>query len=515
MPGDYPSLQEAIDGSAESDLICAQAGEYFENLTLTRSQRIVGAFGVEQTAILGDGDSPVIAVTLPAGARVEIDGIALGSLEARDEPLVSVDGGSFALMRSEVKDISGSWRYAVEAQNAAVELQTVHFEGLNSSSSYRPVAVYVSAGTLDAQDVQISGSSAGGIALSSVSGTLSGLVLDGLGNQPFSASSSLLDISDVAVLHSDSGDSQSLFTLESAGGSSTLHNLTVEGNAGKGVFLSGVDVRNVRMLDNTLERRGDSDGYALSAADSTLSQVLVVDNVLGSGGIRLVGSDLSHAWIAGNQGSGNFKYGLRVFEASRASNIVVAGHTSGDYNRGGVHMGCESTLEYAVVLGNESEGDGGGVGHDCNEGGIGSLISHTVVAQNAPSGLRYDNWWGFPPSLSYVDVWDNVENLAAYEDWPSYSSTELTQSNPQFNAVSTGLLGSDSFRLSKSSALVDWSQVSEDPDGSKADVGAFSGPGADGWDLDGDGLPAWWKPGGEPGGDWDCDDFDASVGGDC
>lgn len=48
--------------------------------------------------------------------------------------------------------------------------------------------------------------------------------------------------------------------------------------------------------------------------------------------------------------------------------------------------------------------------------------------------------------------------------------------------------------LAESSPLVDSGAPSLlDPDGSPSDMGAWGGPGADGWDLDGDGYPAWCR----------------------
>ena len=55
-----------------------------------------------------------------------------------------------------------------------------------------------------------------------------------------------------------------------------------------------------------------------------------------------------------------------------------------------------------------------------------------------------------------------------------------------------------------------------DPDGSPADMGPYGGPGADAWDLDGDGFPAWWQPGPYDSATYpalglDCDDLDPQV----
>lgn len=61
-----------------------------------------------------------------------------------------------------------------------------------------------------------------------------------------------------------------------------------------------------------------------------------------------------------------------------------------------------------------------------------------------------------------------------------------------------------------------YENVSVDPDGSVADMGAYGGGDAGSWDLDEDGYPEWWQPGAYdavlyPGDGWDCDDHDDDV----
>jgi len=71
--------------------------------------------------------------------------------------------------------------------------------------------------------------------------------------------------------------------------------------------------------------------------------------------------------------------------------------------------------------------------------------------------------------------------------------------------------------LSPSSLLMDGgATLLSDPDGSRSDIGAYGGPEAGLWDLDGDGYPLWWQPGPYdpatyPALGWDCDDHDADV----
>lgn len=61
-------------------------------------------------------------------------------------------------------------------------------------------------------------------------------------------------------------------------------------------------------------------------------------------------------------------------------------------------------------------------------------------------------------------------------------------------------------------------QSDADPDGTQSDIGAYGGPGADKWDLDGDSYPGWFWPGtidvppnGFSRSSYDADDQDLSV----
>ena len=71
--------------------------------------------------------------------------------------------------------------------------------------------------------------------------------------------------------------------------------------------------------------------------------------------------------------------------------------------------------------------------------------------------------------------------------------------------------------LATSSLLVDAGFPNcHDPDGTDCDIGAYSGPGGGGWDLDGDDSNEWWQPGpydhvAYPPEGWDCDDRDPTT----
>jgi hypothetical protein len=133
----------------------------------------------------------------------------------------------------------------------------------------------------------------------------------------------------------------------------------------------------------------------------------------------------------------------------------------------------------------------GGVG-----GGVYADQSHLIQV--------YSNLWGNTPDQVY-----NVDDLTG------------TDGNISADPVFLDRTAADpllwDLHLDPASNLVDAGDPSmTDPDTGPADIGAFGGPGADGWDLDQDGYPAWWQPGPYdvstyPGLGLDCDDLDPTV----
>lgn len=135
-------------------------------------------------------------------------------------------------------------------------------------------------------------------------------------------------------------------------------------------------------------------------------------------------------------------------------------------------------------------------------------MQHTVLA-NHNIGVWTDGI-GPTPSFQWCNAWGNSVD---YYGLPSPTGTNGNIAvDPSFeNVVATDL------HLGPTSPLIDAGDPTVlDPDGSPSDIGAYGGPGADQWDLDGDGYPSWWQPGpydygNYPALGWDCDDLDATV----
>lgn len=105
-------------------------------------------------------------------------------------------------------------------------------------------------------------------------------------------------------------------------------------------------------------------------------------------------------------------------------------------------------------------------------------------------------------SIRSSDVWGRV-------------TTTFAESGADGNVSVDPVLLDDPLHLDTTSPVVDAGDGSLlDPDGSASDMGFHGGPGAGGYDGDGDGWPNWWLPGAydaSTSAGYDCDDADATA----
>jgi hypothetical protein len=118
--------------------------------------------------------------------------------------------------------------------------------------------------------------------------------------------------------------------------------------------------------------------------------------------------------------------------------------------------------------------------------------------------------------LSNCNLYGNTPDDAFGFTEPVGSDGNISQSPAYLYTAGSDPTAWD-LHLSSTSALIGAGDPSiSNPDGSGSDIGAYGGSGADDWDLDGDGYPAWWQPGSYdsssyPAAGWDCDDDDPDV----
>lgn len=264
-----------------------------------------------------------------------------------------------------------------------------------------------------------------------------------------------------------------------------------------GAWDSQVSLYQVRFLRNIGER-----GAGLSAEYSTLSleNILAQDNTgsYGTGGIEIRQSDVVGTNIAlvGNR-SEYGSTGARFYKSQIDLTGVLA------YNNVSEGAGAAistiyttGTIRQATIFGNRAITYGGGL----LAGGPAAMslsVVQSVLAYNSPQNLLATDGNEVPlipmPVLaSYSDFYNPAgqENFNALAPGSRYKTIE-----PQFLAYDAVGLPSEP-HLSRNAALINYGDPSTlDVDGSTVDPGAFGGETGACWDLDQDGIPAWFWPG--------------------
>ncbi len=256
-------------------------------------------------------------------------------------------------------------------------------------------------------------------------------------------------------------------------------------------------------------------------ATFTLEQAVITGNDADSGGGLLCWAcELNTTWVLLAANTGSYGAGARLFEGGHleAWNMVVAGNLA-DRQGGGLHLADSGAyLYFSDVVGNSSGDEGGGAWLDTYSSF--QLYASILSANEAASsgGGAYGEGEPDPLELAYADLWGSTP-----EDWAGVQVGYLDLLDNYF--VDPELLDLRSadplawdLHLRAGSPMIDAGPVLvyPDPDGSRADVGAYGGPWADGWDLDGDGYPAWWHPGPydfttDPAAGWDEHDLDPGL----
>jgi len=371
-------------------------------------------------------------------------------------------------------------------------------------------------------------------------------------------------------------DAQGTFTVlivyQDNGVPSTVEGFTFRGGyddhgAGVGIVDASPVLRDLVIRDCIHEQWGRGGGLYATAGHPTLIDVRFYDNeaMMGGGAMFEHSATLDGVLFEGNEaewGGGvysehNVSITNAVFRDNHASvtpwegggalfadgfgvdldNVVMEGNSA--VYTGGAICGSDASIEVrnGVFVDNHAL-QGGGVyaydgdtelsnstfvGNEASQGGAvyidsgGLLVDNCVivdnVAQNHGGGIREE---GMDGTYRHNDVWGNQPDdyYAAIDPTGVDGNVSV---DPQFLDPSGGDPWLWDLHLAVTSPLIDAGRASIfDPDGGPSDVGAYGGPGADGFDRDRDGAHEWWHPGDydpatDPPAGWDCDDRDASV----
>jgi len=310
------------------------------------------------------------------------------------------------------------------------------------------------------------------------------------------------------------------FTLTGGSGQMILDEDGTHNPCGGGVYVRSASPT---LLDLTIRDNTAWDGAGLYVADGAapqLGNVIIADNVAADDGGGLYSWQsapvLTHVRIAGNVAQGEDGGGMVVKEYSAPvlTNVVFAGNVAPDDGGGLRVKDSDADLHNVAFVGNQA-GDGGALAVKSSL----ATLSGVVMAYNAASsqgGAIYEKNGG-SAALDHCNAWSNTPNN--YDGNGGMVDPTGTNGNvsvqPWFLDTSAPDAVDWDLHLAATSPLIDAGDPAIlDPDGTPSDMGAFGGPDAGGWDLDGDGYPLWWLPGPynaatSPG--MDCDDHDGAV----
>jgi hypothetical protein len=469
VPGNFVSIQEAIDAACDGDVIAVGSGTYSERLDYGgKALAIVGA-GEGLSILDGTGGAP--AVTMDAGSLSEftvqnglgtdggcivVDGDAALADLTVTRCLASGNGGGIAItgvgdvtltrITADANDAGGEGGGLFAGTTGAVTIVDSTF---SANTAYNGGGIAGGAGSLDLVDVDVvdnavtggGGGQGGGAYLSSVWTWSGGAVT---GN------------------HADRGGGVY------ASGTFTADGLDVAGNVARdyqaGAYLAG----SFTFADSIVEGN-DCTGYSgLSTSGAATLRDLTIRSNRPSG-----------------SASGYCALNLFANAPLSVANVVVA--DNGDC---GVYLDPVTTTDHV------------------------DLVNLTIVA-NADEGIKADTTFANQLTATNVIVYGNgrgfIDNSGTYDPIVRYSDVDAwvglpdgtgaggnVDVDPAFVRYAAELPASDwDLHLRAGSPLVDAGDPARlDGDGSRSDIGAYGGPGGGSSyyaDADGDGLFDGWE----------------------
>jgi predicted outer membrane repeat protein len=545
--GPYTTIGSAISAAASGDTISVDAGTWAECIDFSgKSLSIVGA-GMGVTTLAGGGtctnavavqggeSASLSALTVTNTGRraiyVDSSDLELDAVEVADAGSstssgggVHVTGGTLAVVDSTFRGLLGGYGAALYGYLATVSIEGSSFA--DNAASYAGGALYAwDSGTVTVSNSTFEGNTSTSGGAFSVTG--SGSALD-VSDSSFTAN--LASYSGGAIVM-ESGTSFTLTRSEfqsnvsaQYGGavyaqlvrSATLDGSTFEANEsgrGGGLYILGTSsAYTTSITDSRFEGNvatlGSAGALDLSTSAVSLSRSTFVGNEGIQGG-ALSASQNAPFSASANLFCGNLSTGdggavyMGNSTAETWSNNLFVDNVSGD--RGGALASTSSNLYFRnnTVVGNGATRSGSAVGlwnttsvdlrnNLFAEGFDGAAVYIHRASAASFTTLAYDGWYG------------NVDgNAGGYLTLDTTTSGHVSADPLLESYTDDGDCDNDSLALQVGSPLFDAGDPAyADPDGSRADIGAYGGSGASEWDDDGDGV---FRPA-------DCDDEDPLMG---
>jgi hypothetical protein len=315
------------------------------------------------------------------------------------------------------------------------------------------------------------------------------------------------------------GESSASTTIDAAGASPVLHLYNVGGSVEvRGFTLTGGEgSQGVAITSTTSDplledlviqgNHASSSGQCLGAfiylyySFTYMDRVTITgngadcDNIYGT--VTAYASDaiLDHIEYSANHLTGDTDVygGLGVVSGSSMllTNAIITGNTvapAGDsvsvrstslFNIGGSPLDIVNT----TIHGNNADGGDGHVYAGVLwDGDGGTTVLNTAISNNLCSGDGIDATVGYGgTTITYSDIWQ--------QDTPRFHNMadptgigSVYEQDPQYTSAAAGDPSTWDLTLQSSSYLIDRGDPTiNDADGSRSDVGAYGGPGSDGW----------------------------------
>lgn len=463
VPGDYATLQEALDGLPSGEGACVSGGTYYETLDWTRDVTLRGWLD-EEVIIDGGYTSSVVSVVGTSDAV--LGEVTLQGGQAEHGAGVSVDAGTFLLENSVITGLrcidgyscDGPAVYVVD--DGDVTLQGVSVEGVDLEHDRALYGMFHcdQAGEILLRDTVLQDN------LLETTGTYDAVWQGYQINactvemEDFTASGNLVVTGGSAygwsargldgVVNADGWRvSENLIQAEGALHAQLLHSSNYTQFTGT----------HVALVDNELDVDGSTYGWILRASglDSTRGNSnFVINNIIVAG--NAVSNTNTSAYLYG----GVYIYGSRV----SVTNGDFVGNSASSYKYAYTPFFFSSTAARLTVR---------------NLNVVDNSFEGTAITR---ADLFYSSSSSSDAEFDYINVLDNVggeSTLYRSGEWtPAITSYSL---DPSYTDVSGDAVDWD-LRISAASPLVDAGDPSIlDADGSRSDMGAFGGEEGGSW----------------------------------
>ena len=561
VPYDEGTIGEAFLAAVHGDVVCVDHGTYQENIDfLGMDVHLLGAAGPTATFIDGGGFDSVVRFQTEEGPDATLQGFTITGGLAEYGGGLYIDGASPTLLNlsitsNEASSSGSAYGGGIYMVDASPSLSQIEVSGnvVTGTDSYSSVyggGIAMEYSSPFINQVEVIGNVAEAV---SWEGYPAGAGIYAIGGAPrltdvtilenelgggWSSSAAGFDgfytaVEMVDVVVADNTASYPYGTV-SVGEGSSLDNVVVQDNSAGGLRVFGTaTLRNVEIIGNVSHQYGSL--YLYGDGHPTLHEVVVSANTAEYevGGIYVATSaTMTNVLVADNLclnedgcvgGIYIYDYDWDAVRSVEMTNMAVVGNESmagnySDYSAGGILLrGSSAYLTNVTITGNKSGYVGGGISLD--EGAT-PVFHNVVVSENEATylggGIYNDNYEPGSPSFLYCNIWGNVPS-----DFHGMANPVGQDGNISLDPAFLDTSYPDPYywdlHLSALSPLINTGDPAiSDPDGTRSDLGAYGGPGADSWDMDRDGSDDWWQPGeydfvSYPVTNQDCDDRDQTT----